>query len=79
MESDFTDTRPTTRPSPIRRRRATTFTGGINAAGTAYCVSGYNAKGSRSASGNEYVYDQRQGGLQASTVLACQAGYSTPR
>jgi len=77
MESAFTDNQSYPASVNIEATTGNVFTGGLNAAGTAYCISGYNEKGTKNASGTEYVYVSDRGGLQASSVNACPAGYST--
>jgi type IV pilus assembly protein PilA len=75
MESAFTDSQTYPAAVTIQGTTGNVFTAGLNAAGTAYCVSAYNPKGSASAAGDEYVYVSDQGGLQTAQG-ACPAGYN---
>ena len=54
----------------IRVSTGNTFTYALNAAADAFCVVADNPKGT-----HKWVYVSSQGGLQASTVLACPAAY----
>ena len=77
MESGFTDTQTYPASITIQKTTGNTFTGGINAAGTAHCIEDYNVKGTRNSATSQYVHVSDQGGLQASTIVVCPAGYST--
>src|SRR3954467_12243037 len=77
MESGFTDTQAYPTTVTIKTTTGNVLSGGINATGTAYCFSAYNPKGSKNDATHQYVYVSDNGGLQASTVLVCPAGYST--
>ena len=54
----------------VRVSTGNTFTYALNAAADAFCVVADNPKGT-----HKWVYVSSQGGLQASTVLACPAAY----
>jgi prepilin-type N-terminal cleavage/methylation domain-containing protein len=77
LESSFTDAQTYNPAVDIQITTGNEFDGGLNALGTAYCVSAFNEKGSHNAAGNEYVYISDQGGLQPSAVVVCPGGYDT--
>jgi prepilin-type N-terminal cleavage/methylation domain-containing protein len=54
----------------VRVSTGNTFTYALNAAGDAFCVVGSDTKAT-----HDWVYVSSQGGLQASTVVACPAAY----
>jgi type IV pilus assembly protein PilA len=54
----------------VRTSAGNNFTYNLNAAADAFCIVGSNVKAT-----HNWVYVSSQGGLQASTVLACPAAY----
>ncbi len=48
----------------------------LNAAGTAYCIEGFNLKATFNAATANLVYISDAGGLQATTVTACPGTYT---
>ncbi len=73
MESYFTDGQiyPTT--IDIELTTGNNLSGKLDAAqasAVAYCISGYNAKGSHSTAANQYVYISNAGGLQSGATAA---------
>ena len=76
MESAFTDTQAYPTAVTIQGTTGNVFSGGINAAGTAYCVQAHNPKGSASTATTAYVYVSDAGGLQAAKG-ACAASFAT--
>src|SRR4051794_19543190 len=54
----------------VRASAGNTFTYALNATADAFCVVATNIKGT-----HKWVYVSSQGGLQASTVVACPAAY----
>jgi prepilin-type N-terminal cleavage/methylation domain-containing protein len=75
LESAFTDAQVYPAAVDIQVSTGNVFVAGQNATGTAYCVQGYNVKGSHDTATNSYVYISDAGGLQGSAVLACPAAY----
>ncbi len=64
VESAFTDSQTYPATVAIKGTKGNVFAAAQNTAGTAYCIQGYNLKGSRTAADAAYVYKSDQGGLQ---------------
>ena len=79
MESFFTDSQAYPTALNIALTTGNALDVGLNAAGTAYCIEGFNPKGSANKNTNaeNYVYVSDAGGLQPTNIDACPAGYTT--
>ena len=72
MESYFTDSQTYPAAVDIQLTTGNVLAGNLNAAGTAYCVAGYNPKGSAKDAATAYTYRSDAGGFSA-TVHTCAA------
>jgi type IV pilus assembly protein PilA len=71
MESFFTDGQTYPTSLTIEKTTGNVLEVVPNAAGTAYCVQGFNLKGSKNDAADQYVYLSDGGGLQPNSVLVC--------
>jgi prepilin-type N-terminal cleavage/methylation domain-containing protein len=72
MESGFTDTQTYPTSVTIKKTGDNSLSGKLNAGGTAYCLQGYNPKGSAKDAATAYTYRSDQGGL-STTAHDCSA------
>jgi prepilin-type N-terminal cleavage/methylation domain-containing protein len=72
MESAFSDSQVHPSSVTIQKTTGNVLSGNLNTGGTAYCLQGYNAKGSAKDGASAYTYRSDQGGL-STTVHDCTA------